>query len=173
MVSWDYVVRGRARSWPLYLQCHNLSCFPAGQTDTVHPRNSPVCWILIKVLQHEDCLEFPAVETRPWKDIACRSYSLGFDSNMLQQACPYPWKSPAGPGEPLGRGGRGCRGRLAAPSGPLQKCTEYWPEEQVVHDGVEITVRKVIHTEDYRLRLISLKVSSMPGWAGLGRAGLG
>ncbi|XP_078196874.1 tyrosine-protein phosphatase non-receptor type 5 isoform X13 [Callithrix jacchus] len=38
-----------------------------------------------------------------------------------------------------------------------EKCTEYWPEEQVVYDGVEITVQKVIHTEDYRLRLISLK----------------
>ncbi|XP_076964670.1 tyrosine-protein phosphatase non-receptor type 5 [Callospermophilus lateralis] len=38
-----------------------------------------------------------------------------------------------------------------------EKCTEYWPEEQVVHDGVEITVQKVIHTEDYRLRLISLR----------------
>nr|KAF6325527.1 protein tyrosine phosphatase non-receptor type 5 [Myotis myotis] len=38
-----------------------------------------------------------------------------------------------------------------------EKCTEYWPEEQVVYDGVEITVRKVIHTEDYRLRLISLR----------------
>lgn len=48
----------------------------------------------------------------------------------------------------------------------LQKCTEYWPEEQVVYDGVEITVQKVIHTEDYRLRLISLRVR--PG-AGQGR----
>ncbi|XP_070129528.1 tyrosine-protein phosphatase non-receptor type 5 isoform X1 [Equus caballus] len=38
-----------------------------------------------------------------------------------------------------------------------EKCTEYWPEEQVVYDGVEITVRKVVHTEDYRLRLISLR----------------
>ncbi|KAM7330802.1 hypothetical protein ACRRTK_009991 [Alexandromys fortis] len=38
-----------------------------------------------------------------------------------------------------------------------EKCTEYWPEEQVIHDGVEITVQKVIHTEDYRLRLISLR----------------
>ncbi|EHH23047.1 Tyrosine-protein phosphatase non-receptor type 5 [Macaca mulatta] len=38
-----------------------------------------------------------------------------------------------------------------------EKCTEYWPEEQVVYDDVEITVQKVIHTEDYRLRLISLK----------------
>lgn len=41
-----------------------------------------------------------------------------------------------------------------------EKCTEYWPEEQVVHDGVEITVHRVIHTEDYRLRLISLKSGS-------------
>ncbi|MBV96651.1 Tyrosine-protein phosphatase non-receptor type 5, partial [Eschrichtius robustus] len=38
-----------------------------------------------------------------------------------------------------------------------EKCTEYWPEEQVVYDGVEITVQKVIHTEDYRLRLIALR----------------
>ncbi|XP_059263258.1 tyrosine-protein phosphatase non-receptor type 5 isoform X3 [Mustela nigripes] len=38
-----------------------------------------------------------------------------------------------------------------------EKCTEYWPEEQVVYDGVEIIVQKVIHTEDYRLRLISLR----------------
>uniref|UniRef100_A0A5F9C197 protein-tyrosine-phosphatase n=1 Tax=Oryctolagus cuniculus TaxID=9986 RepID=A0A5F9C197_RABIT len=47
-----------------------------------------------------------------------------------------------------------------------EKCTEYWPEEQVVHDGVEITVHRVIHTEDYRLRLISLKVSSGAGLGG-------
>lgn len=53
----------------------------------------------------------------------------------------------------------------AAWSAPLQKCTEYWPEEQVEYDGVEIIVQKVIHTEDYRLRLISLRVR--PG-AGLG-----
>lgn len=57
---------------------------------------------------------------------------------------------------------------IAAWSGPLQKCTEYWPEEQVMYDGVEITVQKVIHTEDYRLRLISLRVR--PG-TGLGRTG--
>lgn len=48
----------------------------------------------------------------------------------------------------------------------LQKCTEYWPEEQVVYDGVEITVRKVIHTEDYRLRLISLRVRPGAGLLG-------
>jgi len=46
-----------------------------------------------------------------------------------------------------------------------EKCTEYWPEKQVMYDGVEIIVQKVIHTEDYRLRLISLRVR--PG-AGLG-----
>ena len=38
----------------------------------------------------------------------------------------------------------------------------------MVNDGVEITVRKVIHTEDYRLRLMALWVR--PG-AGLGWAG--
>lgn len=47
-----------------------------------------------------------------------------------------------------------------------QKCTEYWPEEQVVYDGVEITVREVIHTEDYRLRLISLRVRPGAGLLG-------
>lgn len=61
-------------------------------------------------------------------------------------------------------------GRLAARSWPLQKCTEYWPEEQVVYDGVEITVQKVIHTEDYRLRLISLRVR--PGAARMGARAL-
>lgn len=38
----------------------------------------------------------------------------------------------------------------------------------MVYDGVEIIVQKVIHTEDYRLRLISLRVR--PG-AGLGQVG--
>lgn len=57
---------------------------------------------------------------------------------------------------------------MAASSGPLQKCTEYWPEEQVVYDGVEITVRKVVHTEDYRLRLISLRVRPGAGQRGQG-----
>ena len=38
----------------------------------------------------------------------------------------------------------------------------------MVYDGVEITVRKVIHTEDYRLRLIALRVRPGVGrgWAG-------
>ncbi|XP_068929051.1 tyrosine-protein phosphatase non-receptor type 5 isoform X2 [Petaurus breviceps papuanus] len=38
-----------------------------------------------------------------------------------------------------------------------EKCTEYWPEEQVVCDGVEITVKQVIQADDYRLRHITLK----------------
>lgn len=42
-----------------------------------------------------------------------------------------------------------------------------------MYDGVEITVRKVIHTEDYRLRLISLRVRPGVGWAGLGWDGVG
>ena len=53
-------------------------------------------------------------------------------------------------------------------SGPPQKCTEYWPEEQVVYDGVEIIVQKVIHTEDYRLRVISLRVRPGAGPGGWG-----
>ncbi|XP_051819935.1 tyrosine-protein phosphatase non-receptor type 5 isoform X2 [Antechinus flavipes] len=38
-----------------------------------------------------------------------------------------------------------------------EKCTEYWPEERVVYDGVEITVKQVIQADDYRLRLITLR----------------
>ncbi|KAM9015218.1 tyrosine-protein phosphatase non-receptor type 5 isoform 2-T8 [Ara ararauna] len=38
-----------------------------------------------------------------------------------------------------------------------EKCTEYWPEEQVTYEGIEITVNKVIQADDYRLRLITLK----------------
>lgn len=40
-----------------------------------------------------------------------------------------------------------------------QKCTEYWPEEQVTYEGIEITVNRVIQADDYRLRLITLKVN--------------
>ncbi|NWS40346.1 PTN5 phosphatase, partial [Probosciger aterrimus] len=40
-----------------------------------------------------------------------------------------------------------------------EKCTEYWPEEQVTYEGIEITVNKVIQADDYRLRLITLKVN--------------
>ncbi|XP_064921298.1 LOW QUALITY PROTEIN: tyrosine-protein phosphatase non-receptor type 5 [Columba livia] len=38
-----------------------------------------------------------------------------------------------------------------------EKCTEYWPEEQVTYEGIEITVNRVIQADDYRLRLITLK----------------
>ncbi|NWH72926.1 PTN5 phosphatase, partial [Piaya cayana] len=38
-----------------------------------------------------------------------------------------------------------------------EKCTEYWPEEQVTYEGIEITVNRVIQEDDYRLRLITLK----------------
>ncbi|XP_054828760.1 tyrosine-protein phosphatase non-receptor type 5 isoform X2 [Eublepharis macularius] len=38
-----------------------------------------------------------------------------------------------------------------------EKCTEYWPEDQVTYEGIEITVNRVIQADDYRLRLITLK----------------
>ncbi|XP_034272810.1 tyrosine-protein phosphatase non-receptor type 5 isoform X1 [Pantherophis guttatus] len=38
-----------------------------------------------------------------------------------------------------------------------EKCTEYWPEEQITYEGIEITVNRVIQADDYRLRLITLK----------------
>uniref|UniRef100_A0A8D0C5Z0 protein-tyrosine-phosphatase n=1 Tax=Salvator merianae TaxID=96440 RepID=A0A8D0C5Z0_SALMN len=38
-----------------------------------------------------------------------------------------------------------------------EKCTEYWPEEQVTYEGIEITVNRVIQADDYRLRIITLK----------------
>ncbi|XP_013913631.1 PREDICTED: tyrosine-protein phosphatase non-receptor type 5 [Thamnophis sirtalis] len=38
-----------------------------------------------------------------------------------------------------------------------EKCTEYWPEEQIAYEGIEITVNRVIQADDYRLRLITLK----------------
>ncbi|XP_030805066.1 tyrosine-protein phosphatase non-receptor type 5 isoform X2 [Camarhynchus parvulus] len=38
-----------------------------------------------------------------------------------------------------------------------EKCTEYWPEEQVTYEGIEISVKRVIQADDYRLRLITLK----------------
>ncbi|KAL2303535.1 hypothetical protein Nmel_008806, partial [Mimus melanotis] len=38
-----------------------------------------------------------------------------------------------------------------------EKCTEYWPEEQVIYEGIEVTVNRVIQADDYRLRLITLK----------------
>lgn len=38
-----------------------------------------------------------------------------------------------------------------------EKCTEYWPEEQITYEGIEIIVNQVIQADDYRLRLITLK----------------
>ncbi|KAL4622708.1 tyrosine-protein phosphatase non-receptor type 5-like [Arapaima gigas] len=38
-----------------------------------------------------------------------------------------------------------------------EKCTEYWPEDRVTHEGIEITITKAIQTDDYRLRMLSLK----------------
>ncbi|XP_038620196.1 tyrosine-protein phosphatase non-receptor type 5 [Tachyglossus aculeatus] len=38
-----------------------------------------------------------------------------------------------------------------------EKCTEYWPEHQVVYEGIEVTVRRIIQADDYRLRLITLR----------------
>lgn len=44
---------------------------------------------------------------------------------------------------------------------------QYWPEEQVVYDKWRSPRLEVIHTEDYRPRLIALRVRP-GGWAGLG-----
>lgn len=39
-----------------------------------------------------------------------------------------------------------------------QKCAEYWPEDTVTHEGIEITVVAVTQEDDYSLRLFTLKV---------------
>nr|XP_015193639.1 PREDICTED: tyrosine-protein phosphatase non-receptor type 5 isoform X1 [Lepisosteus oculatus] len=38
-----------------------------------------------------------------------------------------------------------------------EKCTEYWPEDSVTYEGIEMTVNQVIQADDYSLRLITLK----------------
>ncbi|XP_078239979.1 tyrosine-protein phosphatase non-receptor type 5 isoform X2 [Pogona vitticeps] len=38
-----------------------------------------------------------------------------------------------------------------------EKCTEYWPEDEVTYEEIEITVNRVIQADDYRLRLFTLK----------------
>ncbi|XP_023698038.2 tyrosine-protein phosphatase non-receptor type 5-like isoform X1 [Paramormyrops kingsleyae] len=38
-----------------------------------------------------------------------------------------------------------------------EKCTEYWPEDSVTYEGIEITITQVIQANDYRLRIFSLK----------------
>lgn len=40
----------------------------------------------------------------------------------------------------------------------LQKCAEYWPEDTVTHEGIEITVITVTQEDDYSLRVFTLKV---------------
>ncbi|XP_078540184.1 tyrosine-protein phosphatase non-receptor type 5 isoform X1 [Lissotriton helveticus] len=38
-----------------------------------------------------------------------------------------------------------------------EKCTEYCPEDKTTYDGLEIIINELIHTDDYMLRLITLK----------------
>ncbi|KAJ8343199.1 hypothetical protein SKAU_G00305280 [Synaphobranchus kaupii] len=38
-----------------------------------------------------------------------------------------------------------------------EKCTEYWPEDSAVHQGMEVTVTQVIQADDYSLRIFTLK----------------
>ena len=40
----------------------------------------------------------------------------------------------------------------------VQKCAEYWPEDTVTHEGIEITVVTVTQEDDYSLRVFKLKV---------------
>lgn len=40
----------------------------------------------------------------------------------------------------------------------LQKCTEYWPEDSVTCEGIEITVKQFIQADDYSLRIFTVKV---------------
>ena len=40
----------------------------------------------------------------------------------------------------------------------MQKCAEYWPEDTVTHEGIEITVVSVTQEDDYSLRVFTLKV---------------
>uniref|UniRef100_A0A8C9UYA3 protein-tyrosine-phosphatase n=1 Tax=Scleropages formosus TaxID=113540 RepID=A0A8C9UYA3_SCLFO len=41
-----------------------------------------------------------------------------------------------------------------------EKCTEYWPEDGVTYDGIEISVTRLIRADDYRLRIFALKVGT-------------
>ncbi|KAG5849220.1 hypothetical protein ANANG_G00107650 [Anguilla anguilla] len=38
-----------------------------------------------------------------------------------------------------------------------EKCTEYWPEDSVTYEGIEITVNQVIQADDYSLRIFTVK----------------
>lgn len=39
-----------------------------------------------------------------------------------------------------------------------QKCTEYWPEDSVTYEGIEITIQQFIQADDYSLRIVTVKV---------------
>ncbi len=39
-----------------------------------------------------------------------------------------------------------------------QKCAEYWPEDSVICEDIEITVKQVIQADDYSLRIFTVKV---------------
>lgn len=46
----------------------------------------------------------------------------------------------------------------------LQKCAEYWPEEDsVTHEGIEITLVTLTQEDDYSLRVFTLKVRHRNG----------
>ncbi|XP_076863076.1 tyrosine-protein phosphatase non-receptor type 5 isoform X3 [Brachyhypopomus gauderio] len=38
-----------------------------------------------------------------------------------------------------------------------EKCTEYWPEDSVSCEGIEITVKQLIQADDYSLRIFTVK----------------
>ncbi|XP_063802427.1 tyrosine-protein phosphatase non-receptor type 5 [Pseudophryne corroboree] len=38
-----------------------------------------------------------------------------------------------------------------------EKCTEYWPENRAMYEGIEVTVNRTIQEDDYVLRLMTLK----------------
>ncbi|XP_047678491.1 tyrosine-protein phosphatase non-receptor type 5 [Tachysurus fulvidraco] len=41
-----------------------------------------------------------------------------------------------------------------------EKCTEYWPEDSVTYEGIEITVKQFIQADDYSLRIFTVKYES-------------
>ncbi|MEE6499410.1 hypothetical protein FKM82_003438 [Ascaphus truei] len=38
-----------------------------------------------------------------------------------------------------------------------EKCTEYWPEERAIYEGIEVIINHIIQADAYILRLITLK----------------
>ncbi|KAL7831266.1 hypothetical protein SRHO_G00307690 [Serrasalmus rhombeus] len=38
-----------------------------------------------------------------------------------------------------------------------EKCAEYWPEDTVIWEGIQITVKQVIQADDYSLRIFTVK----------------